>query len=160
MVTLESVTIIDAPIERCFDLSRSVEVHLLGTERTKERAVGGVTSGLIGLDQFVRWKATHFGVEQHLASRITAFDRPAYFQDTMIEGAFRFMQHDHYFKSIYPGGTEMKDRFIFTAPLPILGRLAEWSVLERYMANFLRHRNNVLKQVAETDLWRQLLPAE
>lgn len=54
----------------------------------------------------------------------------------------------------------MKDHFVFTAPLPILGRLAEWFVLERYMANLLRHRNDVLKQVAESDLWRQLLPAE
>jgi ligand-binding SRPBCC domain-containing protein len=160
MVTLDLVTIIDAPIERCFDLSRSIEVHLLGTERTKERAVGGVTSGLIGPDQFVRWRATHFGVEQHLTSRITAFDRPAYFQDTMVEGAFRSMQHDHYFKSLHSDRTEMKDHFVFTAPLPILGRLAEWFVLERYMANLLRHRNDVLKQVAESDLWRQLLPAE
>jgi len=54
----------------------------------------------------------------------------------------------------------MKDRFIFAAPLPVLGRFAEWLVLERYMDKFLKHRNNVLKQVAETDLWRQLLPVE
>lgn len=30
MVHLEEITLIDAPIERCFDLARSVEVHLAG----------------------------------------------------------------------------------------------------------------------------------
>jgi hypothetical protein len=29
MIQLEEITIIEAPIQRCFDLSRSVEVHLL-----------------------------------------------------------------------------------------------------------------------------------
>ena len=91
MVELNLTTIISAPIDRCFDLSRSIELHLLGTEQTGEQAVGGVTSGLIGLGEFVRWRATHLWVKQHLASKITAFDRPCYFQDTMIEGAFRSM---------------------------------------------------------------------
>jgi hypothetical protein len=29
MIRIEETTVIDAPIERCFDLSRSVEVHLV-----------------------------------------------------------------------------------------------------------------------------------
>ncbi len=158
MVELHLCTIIHAPIERCFDLSRSIEVHLLGTEQTGEHAVGGVTSGLIGPGEFVRWRATHLMFQQHLASRITAYDRPAYFQDTMIEGAFRSMQHDHFFKELAPGKTEMRDRFIFMAPLPILGLIAEKLVLRRYMRNLIAHRNELLKQVAESEQWRALLP--
>lgn len=30
MTTIEEITLIHAPIERCFDLARSVEVHLAG----------------------------------------------------------------------------------------------------------------------------------
>lgn len=150
MVKLNLCTIIEAPIERCFDLSRSVEVHMLGTERTREQAVGGVTSGLIGPGEFVRWRATHLGVKQHLASRITAYDRPFYFQDTMIEGAFKSMQHDHFFRALSSGRTEMKDLFIFAAPVPVLGLIAENLVLKHYMLNLLKHRNAILKQVAES----------
>jgi hypothetical protein len=69
MVSIEQRMQIAAPIQRCFDLSRSIEVHLLGTERTGERAVSGVTTGLIGLDESVRWRAKHLGVRQHLTSR-------------------------------------------------------------------------------------------
>lgn len=158
MVSLELRTVIEAPMERCFDLARSIEVHLLGTERTGEKAVGGVITGLIGPGEFVRWRARHLGVTQHLTSRITAYDRPVHFQDTMIEGAFRFMQHDHFFREIVPKVTEMRDRFVFAAPFSILGIAAETLVLRRYMTNLLLHRNNVLKQVAESDRWADLLP--
>jgi ligand-binding SRPBCC domain-containing protein len=100
MVCIEQSMKISAPIQRCFDLSRSIEVHLLGTEQSGEQAVGGVTSGLVGPNQFVRWRAKHLGVRQHLTSKITAFDSPQYFQDTMLEGAFKFMQHDHFFVAL------------------------------------------------------------
>ena len=55
MVKLEEVTVIQAPQERCFDLARSVEVHLAGNVHCGETAlaVGGVTTGLICLGQRV-----------------------------------------------------------------------------------------------------------
>ena len=159
MVELNLSTIIKGPIERCFDLSRSVELHLRGTERTREQAVAGVTSGLIGPEQSVTWRATHLGVRQRLTSRITAYDRPVYFQDTMIEGAFRSMQHDHFFKALSSEQTEMKDRFVFAAPFPPFGLLVEQLVLKEYMRKFLVHRNEILKQVAESDQWTRLLLA-
>ena len=158
MVQINLNTLIHAPIERCFDLSRSIELHLLGTEQTGEQAVGGVTHGLIGMGEFVRWKARHFGIRQHLASRITAYDRPAYFQDTMIEGVFRSMQHDHFFVAQDANTTEMEDRFVFAAPFSVFGLIAETLVLRRYMTTLLERRNLILKQAAESDHWKVLLP--
>ncbi len=159
MICIEQTMKISAPIQRCFDLSRSIEVHLLGTEESGEQAVSGVTSGLIGPDQFVRWRAKHLGVRQHLTSKITAFDSPRYFQDTMLEGAFKFMQHDHFFVALSESETEMKDRFTFAAPLSILGTFAEHLFLKRYMDRFLRHRNEIMKQVAESQRWQDFLPS-
>jgi len=37
MVRLEELTIVPAPIERCFDLARSVEVHLAGNVHAANR---------------------------------------------------------------------------------------------------------------------------
>lgn len=158
MVELRLQTHIAAPIERCFDLARSIELHLLGTESTGEKAIGGVTSGLIGEGQSVRWRAKHFGVWQALEVRITAFERPVFFQDTMVKGAFRSMQHDHMFQRVDAGHTLMEDRFVFAAPLPIVGRLVEVLFLRSYMQRFLQQRNAVLKQAAESDQWKNLLP--
>jgi hypothetical protein len=70
------------------------------------------------------------------------------------------MQHDHYFREISPGATELKDVFRFAAPLPLLGRLAECLILRRYMTALLHERNAMVKSVAESAEWRQYLPEE
>ena len=161
MVRLEEVTVIAAPVERCFDLARSVEVHVLGNTHWGEQAValGGVTSGLIGMGDQVTWRARHFGVMQELTSEITAMDAPRYLQDTMVRGAFRSMQHDHFFRARTDGRTEMRDVFRFAAPLGVLGRVAEWALLRRYMTALLHERNLVVKRVAESDDWKRYLGA-
>ncbi len=158
MIRLEQSLAVNAPVDRCFDLARSIELHLHGAKHSGERAVGGVITGLIGPGQSVRWRGTHFGVRQHLTSRMTGYDRPGYFQDTMVAGAFQSMRHDHFFTETTPGTTEMRDVLIFAAPLPLLGWLAERLFLRSHMARFLAARNAVLKQVAESDDWARYLP--
>jgi ligand-binding SRPBCC domain-containing protein len=164
MITLDETTIISAPIDRCFDLARSVEVHLAGNTHFGEEAVAeaGANTGLLNLGDIVTWRARHFFVRQRLTSQITAFDPPRYFQDSMLRGAFRSMQHDHYFRAHADSRTEMRDVFRFAAPVPLLGRIAEVLVLRRYMQSLLRERNAVIRQIAEspTDAWQQYLPAE
>ena len=93
-----------------------------------------------------------------MTTEITAMDRPAYFQDRMVTGTFRSMQHDHSFRTEAPGLTQMTDVFCFAAPLPMLGRLAEVTFLRRYMRRLLRERNAVLRQIAESPEWRRYLP--
>ncbi len=160
MVVIEEITRIHAPIERCFDLARSVEVHLLGNIHFGESAVatGGRTRGLIGEGESVTWRARHFWFWHELTSRITRFERPNYFRDVMTRGIFRSMAHDHDFRRLPGGETEMRDAFAFAAPLPLVGRAAEIAFLGRYMRRLLRERNAVIRRVAETEEWRNYLP--
>ena len=160
MTTIDTITVIRAPLERVFDLARSVEVHLAGNLHCGEQAVasGGITSGLVGLGEAVTWRAKHFGVWHQLTSRVKKMDRPTFFQDVQIRGIFREMRHDHFFRSIAPAETEMRDVFTFAAPLPILGRLAEPLFLQRYMRKLLDERNAAIQQIAESDDWRRYLP--
>src|SRR5262249_22735682 len=132
----------------CFDLSRSIDVHVASTAHTEERAVAGVTSGLMGLGDEVTWEAVHLGVRQRLTSRITEFDRPRRFVDEMVRGAFARFRHEHEFRAIGEV-TRMLDIFDFTSPLGILGRLADAVFLERYVLRLLERRNEHIKRVAE-----------
>jgi hypothetical protein len=160
MIRIEETTVIHAPIERCFDLSRSVEVHLHSNVHSGEQALalGGVTSGLVGMSEQVTWRAKHFGLWQNLTSKTTALKSPSYFQVTMVRGIFRSMQADHLFQSLRSGVTEMKDIFSIAAPLPPLGPLAEALFLRRYMLALLRERNAVIKRIAESSEWEKYLP--
>ncbi|HRI63916.1 MAG TPA: SRPBCC family protein [Polyangium sp.] len=156
MSIIELKTVIRAPIERCFDLSRSVDLHIQSTSSTGERAIAGVTQGLLGLGDEVTWRARHFGVWQNLTSRMTVFDRPRHFRDSMVRGAFSRFDHDHFFSSIGEY-TEMRDIFDFSSPLGPLGRIADTLVLSQYMKRFLVERNGVIKRIAESDEWRDYL---
>ena len=85
-------------------------------------------------------------------------ERPGYFQDAMVQGIFRWLKHDHFFRTPGAGMTEMKDVFCFAAPLPVLGRVAEVTFLRRYMKALLAERNAVLKRIAESEEWRSYIP--
>jgi ligand-binding SRPBCC domain-containing protein len=142
-------TRVAAPPLRCFDLARDVDLHQRSTAASRERAVAGVTSGLLELGDQVTWEATHFGVRQRLTSRITEFDPPNRFVDEMVRGAFARFRHEHQFLAL-EDGTEMVDTFDYTSPLGPLGRLADGLFLRRYMTALLRDRNAYLKRVAES----------
>lgn len=149
MAQITLLTYIHAPVERCFDLARSIDLHTKSMQQTGERAVAGRTSGLIGPAETVTWEARHLGFTQRLTSKITAFDYPNTFTDEMQSGAFKSMKHHHYFDGLGDGRTLMKDVFIFESPLGPLGKLANALFLKRYMRNLLRQRNLVIKQAAE-----------
>jgi ligand-binding SRPBCC domain-containing protein len=153
---IDITTEIEAPVERVFDLSRSVDLHAASTTHTGERAVGGVTSGLMALGQEVTWRARHFCIWQHLTSRITAFEPPRHFRDSLVRGAFRRFDHDHFF-SQRGEFTLMRDVFDFQSRLGILGRLAEFLFLTRYLRRLLVTRNAAIKTAAETNQWRRYL---
>ena len=149
MPLIELTTEIRAPVERVFNLARSIDAHLSSTAQTNERAVGGRTSGLIELGETVTWEARHLGVRQRLTVEITEMSFPYSFEDVMTKGAFSHMRHRHEFTET-DGVTTMGDRFEFVAPLGILGRVAERLFLTAYMTRFLKIRNAHLKTIAES----------
>ena len=142
-------TLIHAPIEKVFDLSRSVDLHMESTKQTGEKAIAGKTSGLIGLGETVTWRARHFGIWQTLTSKITEYDRPNLFVDEMVNGAFKSFRHEHRFTAS-GSQTIMKDVFEFESPLGLLGRLFNRLILTRYMTKLLVERNRVIKETAES----------
>jgi ligand-binding SRPBCC domain-containing protein len=149
VVKIELSTTINAPIERCFDLARSIDLHVNSMAHTGEKAISGKTSGLIALGESVTWRAKHFGIWQTLTSKITAYDYPNSFTDEMVEGAFKSMRHEHLFY-VVNNQTLMRDIFIFESPYGIVGRLVDFIFLSNYMEKLLIARNKIIKTVAES----------
>lgn len=156
MPRIELEFTIHAPIEICFDLSRSIDLHKISTARTREEAIAGVTSGLIEKGETVTWRARHLGVMQTLTTIITELERPTFFVDEMLQGAFRSFRHEHRFKAI-EAGTLVREVFDYKSPLGFLGNLADRLFLEEYMKTFLLERNQVIKEYAESDKWKYIL---
>ena len=156
MPVIQLETVIHSSMEICFDLSRSINLHVLSTAQTNEHAIEGKTTGLISLNESVTWEARHFGVKQRLTSKITAYNKPFHFRDEQTKGIFKFMQHDHSFEQNIKQ-VIMKDSFVFESPFGIAGKVFNTLVLTKYLTKFLKTRNNLIKEFAETEKWKLVL---
>ena len=156
MPVVKLTTEISAPIDRVFDLARSIDLHQRSMNHTQERAVDGVMSGLIDVGQTVTWEAVHFGIRQRLISKITICERPTHLQDIMVSGAFKRFTHDHYLSETETG-TIMADVFDYDSPFGFLGYAADILFLENYMTGLLKARNRLIKLAAEGEEWRDFL---
>jgi len=141
------VTDITAPIEVCFDLSRSVDLHLESMAASQEQAVGGVTVGLIGDGEEVSWEARHLGRLWRMTSRISEFERPHRFVDQMVRGPFAFYRHEHLFEA-HGEGTRMTDVVEVRMGLGPVNPIAD-RVASTYLRRLMHTRNSHIRTRAE-----------
>lgn len=148
MTTINLTTKIKVPKQIVFDASRNIDIHQQSASPTNEKAISGVTSGLINLNETVTWHGKHFGFYLTHKSRITAMTFYDYFVDEMEEGNFKSFKHKHFFEE-ENGVTIMKDHLQYETPFGILGRIFDALFLKKHLTQFLLERNKVLKEVSE-----------
>ena len=148
MPTLILKTRINAPIEKCFDLSRSLDLHTESMKSNKEKIVGGKLTGLIDIGEQVTWQARHFGLSFKMTNKITAIKKPFYFVDEMLNGPFKLLHHQHHFTAA-GASTAMTDIFAFQSPMGLIGRAVDSLFLKRYLRKLLTIRNEAIKLTAE-----------
>lgn len=149
-------TWIAAPVERCFRLSLSLELHLDSIRR--ERIVEGKPGGLLLQGETVTWTGRHFGVRLRHQTVIDGWRPFSFFRDSMVRGAFRSFAHEHHFAAM-DDGTRLRDEVRFSMPLGPLGRMAEGRV-RAHLTRLLQRRNAYLKRVAETAEWHKYLDGQ
>ena len=156
MTEIHLETRIKAPVEVCFDLARSIDLHEISLAETNEKAIAGRTKGLIEKGEYVTWQAKHFGVNQQLTVEIIEMKPPDYFCDEMTKGAFKSMRHEHFFKA-KKNETLMTDKFVYEVPFSIFGSTFDFLILKNYMKQLLQNRNEIIKRVAEWGEWKKIL---
>jgi ligand-binding SRPBCC domain-containing protein len=142
--------------EIVFNLSRSIDLHLISTSKTNEKAIAGKTTGLINLHETVTWEANHLFKKRYFTSKITAYNFPFSFTDEMQKGDLKSFAHQHIFEE-KDGGTLMTDIIHLEAPFGWLGKFVLWVFLQQYFKNLLVKRNEVIKAYAENEKWKIVL---
>ncbi len=138
---------IKAPIERCFDLARSVDAHLASTASAGERVVAGKAHGLLEMGDEVTWEGRYLAVRMRQGARITRLDRPHMFVD---EGTTGPLNHRHLHQFVSEGdATLMVDTFDYELPNGVLGRLADRIMVGRRIRRLFKERTAYLKAAAE-----------
>ena len=156
MFVLEDRIHIQAPIERCFLLSTSIELVAL---TLKMKPVRGKTSGLIVAHDRLEWRGWKFGLPQRHETLITGYDAPRFFEDTMASGRFACFRHTHHFTA-EGEGTLLEDAVHFALPFGAAGRMVGAAILVPHIRGLLRDRFALIRRIAEspTGEWRRYLP--
>lgn len=145
MTTIELTTTILAPVKEVFDRSRDIGFHMESASQTQEKAIAGVTLGLIGLGETVTWRGKHFGIWLTHESLISEFNDPCFFVDEMIAGNFKNFRHEHHFTTVN-NKTVMKDILSYELPYGIFGKLINRLLIKRYLTHFLQIRNKTISE--------------
>jgi ligand-binding SRPBCC domain-containing protein len=149
-------TWIDAPVERCFLLSLSVDLHVATAHSTRDNAGAGAKERTIGEGDTLTFKGRHFGIRWPHTSLIEKLRPHSYYRDVMIAGPFQRFEHDHHFAPM-DDGTRMRDEVRFTAGGGLLGRLTTRMFLRKQLKAFLMERNAMIKRLAESEDWHKYL---
>lgn len=153
METIRLTTWMDAPIERCFKLATSIDLQMASSVQA-EKAIGGVTSGLISEGQSVQWKVRHLGRWRTHTSKIDGWRPYSFFRDVMVEGSFARFEHEHHF-AVMDDGTRMRDEIRFATSGLLSGLTGK--MVRRDLIALLKQRNEAIKQAAESEEWRKYL---
>lgn len=160
MPYLEDRTLIAAPIERVYHLTRSIDLFQHALKGYGTHAVAGRRSGLLNEHEEVHWASRHLGLNLRLVSQCVEGRLPHVFTVQRSGGVFPRMEHKHIFieQSGLEGGTLMVNQFSYGAPFGALGAFANPLFLKKYIYKLLQLKNSVIKRVAEGDTWRDFLP--
>jgi len=147
MTRLLLKTTVAAPRERCIELALTVETH---TDKpgSRERIVGGVLSGRMGLNDTVTWESRLLGLPIRMTSKIVELNAPYRFVDEMQSGPFKTWRHVHRFER-NAAGTLMTDNVSYHVPLGILGSVADRVFVRRLMRRLLSELSDYIQALAE-----------
>jgi hypothetical protein len=152
---LSDSALVHAPIDRCFKLSCSLElVH----EELGMNAVSGRTSGMVRGGDVVRWEGWQLGLRHHHVSQISSYEAPVFLQDTMLDGRFQYLQHDHHLRET-ADGTLLSDDLRFSLPFGALGRLVARYIMVPHIRKLLKSRFARIKRIAEGADWQKYVTA-
>lgn len=141
-------TRINAPVERCFKLALSVDLHVARTRREH------VTRTLLGVGDTITWASRYFGIRFRYTTVIDRCRPSMYFRDVMIKGMLRGLEHEHHFAALNDG-TRMRDELRFSAPGPLAWAIEP--ILRRHLIRLLKRRNAAIKQAAQSAAWHRYL---
>jgi ligand-binding SRPBCC domain-containing protein len=151
---LREEIVVQAPVDRCFLLSTSVEIV---EHELRMHPVHGRSMGLVKDGDTIRWEGWQLGLRHFHESLIDGFRQNEFFRDRMIAGRFARFEHDHHFTDCGDGSVLLRDELRFTMRWGWLGELLGRLVLEPRIRGMMRRRFALLKAIAESEEWRRYL---
>lgn len=157
MAEIHLTTVIYAPKQRVFDLARCVSLHKRHFESHKIFPSTGKTSGLLEIRDYTMWNGKVGNKKKQFVLDVVTMDKHDFYRDEMRKDVFDSFIHEHFFKEI-DNGTIMIDQVAYQVPHGFIGNPVNKACAEKYINTYLKGRNAMIKEYAEGNNWRAILP--
>lgn len=155
MPIIHVTTVVHAPIERVFDLSRNVSLQRKCIS-SNETIVSGKTSGLLQAGEEITWQTRRLGKAWIVKLQTARMELHSFFEEIMLHGDFALLKHQHHFKAM-ANGTVMIDVFEYEQSHRGWAKPLMQMLFTKYWRRLLEQRNEMIKSVAESDKWMHFL---
>lgn len=91
--------------------------------------------------------------------KLAKFAPPFFMSYEIVNSVFKSVIHDYYFYDLTEE-TVMVNHFYFKTRFGIFGELLNILFLKKLLTKVITHRNNLMKEYAESDRWKMILPEE
>ncbi len=119
--------------------------------------MAGYTRGLLGLHQRVLTQSNLWGFHFSTEMILTKFTPPFFFSYKIVNSIFKTVEHDYYFYDVSEE-TVMVNHLYYQTRWGILGEVINVIFLDYYLNHIIAKRNDLLREYAETNDWKVILP--
>ncbi len=146
---LEYTAIVPRSLEETWAFfSRPENLEALTPEDVKFNILSPVAGVEMYEGMVIQYQVTPFpGFTTDWISEITQIKHHAHFIDDQRVGPFALWHHQHFFRQLDNGYTEMKDVLHYQAPLGFLGTIADWLFVRRQVEGIFTAREAAIKRI-------------
>lgn len=148
MISLKHSVPVRASLERCFDLTRSIDVHRQTGTLISARVEAGKAEGLSELGDSTTWSARFYGLRFRMTTVVYAMDAPHSFAEYSTDGLFRFFGHRYSFER-QGDVTLVTDELAFRSPVYPIGFLVDSALLRPKLEAVQIHRLQMIASLAQ-----------
>jgi ligand-binding SRPBCC domain-containing protein len=156
MPKIHVTTFINAPIERVFNLSRSLALSKMAIKGGTEQLLSSSSANMLGAGETITLRAKHLGKTREITARVTDFTLPDGYAEEQIKGDLKSYRHEYHFKKV-DNGTIMIDLVEYEGPRDVAGSLAGKFFLKSYFEENIKKKNELIRQYAESEKWKAVL---
>ena len=119
---------------------------------TPEDVKFDIKSPVSGVEMYegmiIQYRVSPFpGFSADWVTEITQIKELDHFIDDQRVGPFALWHHQHFFRDMGDGRTEMKDILHYQAPLGVLGSIADWLFVHRQVKGIFTAREEAIKRL-------------
>ncbi|MCP9236879.1 SRPBCC family protein [Lewinella sp. JB7] len=146
---LESVTTVPRSLAETWDFfSRPENLEKLTPPEVKFEIVSPVAGREMYEGMIVQYRVTPFpGFTADWVTEITHIRHHEHFIDDQRVGPFALWHHQHHFRAVTAGETEMRDILHYQAPLRFLGTIADKLFVHRQVKKIFSEREKAIRQL-------------